>query len=486
MLNEVVAGVLVEAIAAAGRRLGLTVSSVRSRRYAQDLAVVRWFDTYRLTDRTPAFPELDIEAANELAAALRTDAVQAVLHELLAARLTDAPEADVKSIRKAFGLTLSPAWSGDFTARLFEYYDQEVCALVGRLEGAEPSLLRQIRGEAMSVRMIAILHAIERHIDALEYRPDPGVEEDFLSRYRRHVAEQHGSLEPPDFERRRRVAIADLYVPPVISQIVETEPGGREPEISLGGLGREIDRTVLLGEPGGGKTTAANVLLYHHAVDSEQVPFLVTLREFAKQDPPERSVLSHIEHTLETFYQCPSPPGLVAQLLLTGRAIVVFDGLDELLDTSRRVDVTARVERFCTEYPLTRVLVTSRLVGYDQARLDDRQFTQYRIARFADAQVGDYVRNWFAQEDRIEPSEAHVWASTFMDESAGIPDLRSNPLMLSLMCILYRGEGSLPRNRAEVYEQCANLLFHKWDARRRIYLNLRAGHLLEPTLRYLA
>ena len=386
MLNEVVAGVLVEAIAAAGRRLGLTVSSVRSRRYAQDLAVVRWFDTYRLTDRTPAFPELDIEAANELAAALRTDAVQAVLHELLAARLTDAPEADVKSIRKAFGLTLSPAWSGDFTARLFEYYDQEVCALVGRLEGAEPSLLRQIRGEAMSVRMIAILHAIERHIDALEYRPDPGVEEDFLSRYRRHVAEQHGSLEPPDFERRRRVAIADLYVPPVISQIVETEPGGREPEISLGGLGREIDRTVLLGEPGGGKTTAANVLLYHHAVDSEQVPFLVTLREFAKQDPPERSVLSHIEHTLETFYQCPSPPGLVAQLLLTGRAIVVFDGLDELLDTSRRVDVTARVERFCTEYPLTRVLVTSRLVGYDQARLDDRQFTQYRIARFADAQ----------------------------------------------------------------------------------------------------
>ena len=42
------------------------------------------------------------------------------------------------------------------------------------------------------------------------------------------------------------MAIADLYVPPVISQIVDTEPGGREPEISLGGLSREIDRTVLL------------------------------------------------------------------------------------------------------------------------------------------------------------------------------------------------------------------------------------------------
>ncbi len=54
------------------------------------------------------------------------------------------------------------------------------------------------------------------------------------------------------------------------------------------------------------------------------------------------------------------------------------------------------------------------------------------------------------------------------------------------MCILYRGEGSLPRNRAEIYEQCANLLFRRWDARRRIHQDLRAGHLLEPALRHLA
>jgi predicted NACHT family NTPase len=54
------------------------------------------------------------------------------------------------------------------------------------------------------------------------------------------------------------------------------------------------------------------------------------------------------------------------------------------------------------------------------------------------------------------------------------------------MCILYRGEGSLPRDRAGVYAQCANLLFRRWDARRRIHQELRAGHLLEPALRHLA
>jgi hypothetical protein len=186
------------------------------------------------------------------------------------------------------------------------------------------------------------------------------------------------------------------------------------------------------------------------------------------------------------LYQCPAPPGLVGKLLLTGRALVIFDGLDELLDTSRRANVTTRVERFCTEYPLAQALVTSRLVGYDQARLDDRQFASYRLGDFGDDQVSEYVRKWFAQEDGIEEAGAERWATAFLEESAGVPDLRANPLMLSLMCILYRGEGSLPRDRAEVYDQCATLLFRKWDARRRIHLDLRAGHLLEPALQHLA
>jgi hypothetical protein len=37
-----------------------------------------------------------------------------------------------------------------------------------------------------------------------------------------------------------------------------------------------------------------------------------------------------------------------------------------------------------------------------------------------------------------------------------------------------------------VYEKCADLLFRKWDARRRIHQDLRASHLVEPALRHLA
>ena len=85
-------------------------------------------------------------------------------------------------------------------------------------------------------------------------------------------------------------------------------PGIPEGRLSVGADNQDV---VRLGDPGGGKTTASNVLMHRFASDpSRRVPFLVTLRDFAASSPPERSVVGHIEHDLETFYQCPAPPAL--------------------------------------------------------------------------------------------------------------------------------------------------------------------------------
>ncbi|WP_051870287.1 NACHT domain-containing protein, partial [Streptomyces resistomycificus] len=216
----------------------------------------------------------------------------------------------------------------------------------------------------------------------------------------------------------------------------------------------------------------------------QPLPFLVLLRDFAA-DAEKRSVVDHIEARLEALYQCPAPPGAVDRLLLSGAASVVFDGLDELVDSTRRREVTEIVELFCAKYPLAPVLVTSRIVGYNEARLDDRYFECYRLGPFGPDRTKEYVEKWFAQEEGTR-EEAELSARSFLAESAGLTDLRANPLMLALMCILYRGTGSVPRSRPEVYEQCASLLFHKWDVRRRIHVELSMARLVEPALRHIA
>jgi hypothetical protein len=489
-VGDVVDGALVNAIALAGRRIAMAVGRYRGRRRAADLSAARWFETYALTGTAPDLPGLSEELVQRLPGILQGEEFQAALQELLAARLTGAPDADASAARRVLTVTLISN-AADLTPVadiLAGYYDDQIRALVRRLEADDPPLLAQIRSEAYSTRMINVLNAIERHTAALTTRPTSRTEASFLSSYRGHVITQHGKLEPPDFDRRRRIPIADIYVPTIITE--EPPPGwtavtrpGAQLAFDIYDLAARLDRSVLLGDPGGGKTTAANVLMHHFASDQQgRVPFLVTLRDYASADPPQRSVFEYIEHELTALHQIPPPPGLIELLLLTGRGVVIFDGLDELLDAGRRADVSGRVEHFCIEYPLVPVLVTSRVVGYDQARLDDREFICYRLGGFGDDEVAEYARKWFRQDSDAQPDDAGI----FLADSSSVRDLRSNPLMLSLMCILYRGEGWLPRNRAEVYKQCADLLFQRWDARRRIHQELRAGHLVEPALRNLA
>jgi NACHT domain len=537
-------GVLVNAVWAVGQ---MVARPRESRRTAAGLDTAAWADTERLIKDALAdvaasreFPSLSERDAAELTLALERHEVQGALQALLAVRLTDAPEADAararEAVRLALGKTASPPRRDDrragvtvpsrggqpplrataqpeasavlpgfeaagsrYATLLSEYFDDKICGLVATLEGRVGFAgLAQVRAEAYNARMVALLGAIERQVAALA---DPGREgrdeTEFLQRYRRQARQRHGFLTPPDFDRRRRVRVADIYVATAIvaTGIAAGERRGwlwprrgtARDALKVGDLAERLDRTVLLGDPGGGKTTAANVLTDYFANDaSGRIPFLVTLREYAAQTPIAWSVAECIEQNLGALYQCPAPEALVERLLVTGRAVVIFDGLDELLDTSRRRDVSDRVEQFCSAYPLTPVLVTSRVVGYDQARLDDTQFTCYRLGGFGDDDVAEYARKWFASQEGMPAAEAQAKARSFVKESAHARDLRANPLLLSLMCILYRGAGSLPGDRAGIYARCAELLLRKWDEQRELYRKIEADHLVEPTLRYLA
>ena len=505
------------------------------RRVAAALDTAAWADTKQLIRETLAgmaadqeIPDLPPEEITDLMSSVARHEVQGALQALLATRLTDAPEIDAARARQAVRLALAgpsrlqnlakeqaalqieeyegeaadpgevARYTGEQLVRFYDslaqYADDRISALAAMLEGRIGFAgLAQVRAEAYSSRIVALLGAIERQVAALADPEHEGRDEAaFVERYRRQAHQRHGFLIPPDFDRRRRVAVADIYVPTRIKdedspERAQPSPAAESGSLNVWDLAGRLDRTVLLGDPGGGKTTAANVLTDYFADNTaRRIPFLVTLREYAAKAPIQWSVAECIEQNLRTLYQSPSPDGLVERLLVTGRAAVIFDGLDELLDTSRRRDVSDRVEQFCSAYPLTPVLVTSRVVGYDQARLDDTQFTCYQLGGFGDNQVVEYARRWFATQEDISGTEAAAKAEAFLAESANAADLRANPLLLSLMCILYRGKGSLPGDRTGIYARCAELLLRKWDEQRDLYKKLASDHLIEPTLRYLA
>jgi hypothetical protein len=351
--------------------------------------------------------------------------------------------------------------------------------------------------ESNGGRIESLLGAIERLVIALADPTRGGQDEaKWVNLCRRQIRLKHGRLDLPDFGTRRTVPVNKIYVPTTIEEIKERDdhpfrvrlaPNPKTPPLNVWSLVGLLDRTVLLGDPGGGKTTAAKVLANHFASKADRrIPFLVPLREYAAAPRLEWSVAEWIEQDLRTFHQSSAPAGLVERLLLTGRAVVIFDGLDELLDPFRRRDVSERVEQFCSLYPLTPVLVTSRFIGYDQAKLDDEQFTCYRLGRFGEDEVCDYVTKWFGMQDDVSAAQAAESAQGFLAESANATDLRANPLLLSLMCILYKGAGTLPGDRARIYQECAEMMLRKWDGHRHLHWRVLPDDLVNRTIPYLA
>jgi predicted NACHT family NTPase len=176
---------------------------------------------------------------------------------------------------------------------------------------------------------------------------------------------------------------------------------------------------------------------------------------------------------------------IVEYLLLNRPTLIVFDGLDELLETHNRAAVVQRVESFANVYPAATVLVTSRRVGYAAAPLDEAVFARHELTDLTEEDVETYAAKWFGLDQSRSAGEVQNFVRGFMLESDGIPDLRRNPLILGLLCSLYRGQGFVPQNRPGVYEQCAALLFERWDKSRQIGHQLPAAAYLRPTFAHL-
>jgi hypothetical protein len=82
--------------------------------------------------------------------------------------------------------------------------------------------------------------------------------------------------------------------------------------------------------------------------------------------------------------------------------------------------------------------------------------------------VSAYAEQWFEIADDLTEQMGRVLRDSFMLESSSVTDLRSNPLLLSLMCSLYRHQRFIPRNRPQIYASCSRMLFDTWDRSRRL------------------
>lgn len=241
----------------------------------------------------------------------------------------------------------------------------------------------------------------------------------------------------------------------------------------------EARRVLLMGGPGAGKTTFLRWLAYLVATQCHQegpwhrvVPFYLSLRRFAgaalPKDPEELLEIT------APMLKGEKPDNWVARLFSKGRAILLVDGLDELV-AEQREGAKRWVEMLVRAYPEARYIVSTRPSAVDETWFVDTDeslgLVRFDLLGLSSGGLQRVIERWYAaalkrEADAREQEWLTECSRTLWERLSTRPNLRtlvSSPLLAGLICALYRQyDQYLPRTRRELLDQALDLLLERW------------------------
>jgi len=367
-----------------------------------------------------------------------------------------------------------------------------------------------------------------RLADGRLFEKDAG-EEGLLDRYLERVIEDSRWLELPglpELDHRPRIPLEAVFVslrgdPAALEErhLRAPEGEGERKGAELADAFRAHPRLVILGDPGGGKTTLVRWLALRLASARRDggappdelgpgpapVPILLRVGAFAhrRRARPGLRLAEFLGHHLEPEPGvAPRDPRgepldpdalnrLLRRRLAASDAVVLLDGLDEVADPSDQHEVVREIEAFASAYlsadaadrepdAANRLVVTSRIVGYHLASLGV-EATHLKIEPIEPAAAERFCAAWTEAVHRaVVPAdrwnevartrareEGRALAAALTElRSRGAGGLTGNPLLITVVALLFHhGRRDLPARRIELYGAAVRILVDRWRRR---------------------
>jgi len=256
-------------------------------------------------------------------------------------------------------------------------------------------------------------------------------------------------------------------------------------------------RLVILGDPGAGKTMSLNfitLMLAYGAgasrlgLDKPYIPLKIRAADYALalKQKPYLALANFLYETIGSQSASSRPEKLQDFLRLAldqGACVVLVDGLDEVADDpvqgkTLRSQLVKKLDDFasvyCDERP-NRLIVSSRIEGYwDEPLTHGFDHMQLSPLEPPD-EVAAFLLRWFtayekSQDPALDDEEAlkRVQPQVTEDMMPRImkkPSTRrmaTNPLLLTILALIYENVGKLPNRRVEVYQIATKTLIESW------------------------
>ncbi|MEG4239415.1 HEAT repeat domain-containing protein, partial [Microcoleus sp. Pol14C6] len=241
----------------------------------------------------------------------------------------------------------------------------------------------------------------------------------------------------------------------------------------------QSNKFMLLGAPGSGKTTLLSffaVMLAQNAPEKlgwdsgrDCLPILIKIRDFARLS--DINLLDYSRQFAEkTMSVKPLPEGFFEYWLADGRAMILLDGLDEVVEESKRYAVVQHIESFLGQYHQNLAIITSRPAGYKRDFFNTSDFEHYQLQLFDDAKVDEFINRWYDSRvrDAAEAQRHKDSIKKALAENERIKLLARNPLLLTIIALIHRYQAVLPRSRHKLYEKAVETLLKNWDANKNL------------------
>jgi predicted NACHT family NTPase len=164
---------------------------------------------------------------------------------------------------------------------------------------------------------------------------------------------------------------------------------------------------------------------------------------------------------------------------------VIFDGIDEIISAAQRREVIAATKQMANVFSQNRFVFTCRKTDFQITPISDVEI--YLLQPFNLGDIHEYFRSASRWVFDKSPSQIDEQEPAFIQQaSRHASEFIRSPLLLALIVWIYSVGQRIPDNRIELYAECSDLLFRRWDSLKKLDPDLPDPHWLFQLVKEIA